>query len=79
MLKYKLIEILKTHSISDAVDCAEAIFSAFPQIEAEKIWEGNIEDVGLDQNLPLLGEVPISWKGIALFMKETTGGDRHEP
>jgi len=42
MLKYKLIEILKTHSISDAVDCAEAIFSAFPQIEAEKIWEGNI-------------------------------------
>lgn len=70
MPKYKLIEILKTHSISDAVDCAEAILKAFPQIKAEKIWEGNIEDVGIDQNFPLIGEVPMSWKTVQIFMKE---------
>lgn len=28
----KLIDILKTHHISDAVDCAKAIGDAFPQI-----------------------------------------------
>lgn len=32
----KLIEILKTHHISDAVDCAKAIIKEFPQIEAKK-------------------------------------------
>lgn len=49
---------------------ARDIVSKYPSIAAGKIWEGNIEDVGIDQNFPLIGEVPMSWKTVQIFMKE---------
>ena len=45
--------------------------NGFGWIPFEPIWEGNIEDVGLDKQFPLLGEVPISWKGVAIYLEES--------
>lgn len=52
------------------------ICNGFGWTPYEPIWEGNIEDIGLDKQLPLLGEVPISWKGLAVYVVETDGTNK---
>lgn len=69
----EFIEYVKSHNPDFSVSLvrlALKLIARYPQVLAEKVWEGNIEDVGIDQNFPLIGEVPMSWKTVQIFMKE---------
>lgn len=72
MIESELIELIKSARRFDVTDefLAKSIIAKYPQVAAGLIWEGNIEDVGIDQNFPLIGEVPMSWKTVQIFMKE---------
>ncbi len=64
-------------NFKDCFTLAKALTQRYPQILAEKVWEGNPEQLELDseKGISVIGEIPLAWNHLEIYAK---GGVKSE-